>query len=904
MLARLLDLRPGEARRVFPMFALLGLVIATSYVLKPVRSALFLSQFGAERLPYVYILVALVLGVVATLFARFAQNVDLPRLFSGLAALFALNLAVFWLLVVTDSRFVGYSFYVWVSIFTALMPSLFWLLANYVFYANEGRRLFPLVMAGGLLGSIVGGALTSISVGTVGTPGLLLGAAGLLVGAAVLVRRIAGRERDRINERGADLVRQERRRPEPARESPLRGIARSRHLSMIAGLVLVTGITSILVDYQFNSVVEHAFETRDELTAFFGGFFALINVAAFFVQLFLAGRILSSLGVAVGLVILPLGLGLSSLAFVLFPSLLTAALVKAVDDGTSNSLNRASVEVLYLPVPLAAKNRLKAWIDMFVERVSRGVSGLLILGATSLLALGVRELSIAVLLLLVPWILLVLALRKEYVATFQRSLARRDIEDLAASLGDPESLEVFRQVLAGEDGKQIRYALELLQGTEDPVLLDEVSRLTSHDSSPVRSAALRVLRSAASPAAPVDLAVRVRDEDAEVAAEALALWLQRDPSRGEEAFAALVAGGDAARTFSVLSRLEATEALLPPALLERIVGENRESESPVHRKLAARAIAFLPPDPALERHLLSLLRDSEIEVARAAAASAGAHRSEEVFSELVRGLGRRPLRLQSRSTLARFGGDAIDDLERLFRDESLPAEVRVALPGAVAAILDQRSVEALLRTLPDTDRRFHYQAIKSLSRLRSRAPSLRFPRAPVERLLEHESAASIELARHAETLSTRAPSKGAFRLLGQVLDERIDFARERIFRLLGLIYPQSEIAGLWIRIVSGRPTVRAAALEYMANLMSRRHRATVMPAIESTGYAGSKRGAVEASLARLARVEDTWLAACALAAIGELRVASLTAVLESALTHRDRVVREVAERALEATSGP
>jgi ATP/ADP translocase len=886
------------------MFALLGLIIATSYVLKPVRSALFLSQFGAERLPYVYILVALVLGVVATIFARWAPRLNLPQLFAGLAAFFAASLALFWLLVLTEWRWVGYSFYVWVSIFTALMPSLFWLLANYVFYANEGRRLFPVVMAGGLFGSIVGGALTTLSVKTVGTPGLLLGAAALLVGVAFLVRYIARRERDRMNERRADLTQKERSRTELDGESPLRGIARSRHLSLIAALVLVTGITSILVDYQFNSVVEDAFGTRDDLTAFFGGFFAVINVAAFFLQLFLAGRILSSFGVAFGLLVLPLGLGLSSLAFAVAPSLLTAVIFKAVDDGTSNSLNRASIEVLYLPVALAVKNRLKAWIDMFVERVSRGVSGLLILGATSLFALEVRELSIVVLILLVPWVALVILLRKEYVETFKRSLARRDIEDLASSLGDPASLDVFRQALSGADRKQTLYALELLRGTEDPGLLGDVARLTSHDSALVRSAALRVLRSASDPAIEIDFSERVRDDEAEVAAEALALWLRLDPSRGEAAFAVLVEDGDAERTTAVLTRLEGTEGLLPPSLLEKLVNENRASESSQNRKLAARAIGFLPREPALEQHLVSLLHDREIDVARAAAASAGEHRSNEMFSELVRALGRRPLRAQSRQTLARFGGDAIEELERLARDESLPVEVRVALPGTLAAIFDQRSVEALFRALPDADRRFHYQAIKSLSRLRSRAPSLRFPRAAVERLLEHESAGSIELSRHVETLSRSSPKRGAHHLLLQVLRERVDFAHERIFRLLGLIYPQGEIAALWVRIVSGRPAVRAAALEYLANLMSRRHRSSVLPAIEARSYAGARRGGVEASLGKLARVEDTWLAACAIAAIGELRLRSLVPVLDAARTHHDRVVRDVAERALETTSAP
>ncbi len=79
------------------MFALLGLIIATNYVLKPVRSALFLSQFGSSLLPYVYILVAVVLGFVAAAVARFRHSGDIPRFIVRLSCFFSFNLLLFWL---------------------------------------------------------------------------------------------------------------------------------------------------------------------------------------------------------------------------------------------------------------------------------------------------------------------------------------------------------------------------------------------------------------------------------------------------------------------------------------------------------------------------------------------------------------------------------------------------------------------------------------------------------------------------------------------------------------------------------------------------------------------------------------------------------------------------------------
>lgn len=904
-LSRIVDVRPGEGPRVLRMFALLGLIIATNYVLKPVRSALFLSQFGSSLLPYVYILVAVVLGFVAAAFARFGPRADLPRFIVGLSCFFSFNLLLFWLAAVSGWRFTGFVFYVWVSIVIALLPSVFWLLANYIFYAHEGRRLFPVVMAGGLSGSILGGGATSLLVPVVGTTGMMLAAGALLLLIALLARVTASRERERMSERRADLRRQERSRTSPSDESPYRLLARSRYLTMLAALVILTSLVSTLVDYQFNSVVEKSFATEDALTRFFGAFFAAINVLAFVLQLALAGRLLSRLGVGAGLMVLPLGLLTSSFSFVLFPSLVTAALLKTADDGLSNSMNRAGLEVLYLPLSLSVKNRLKIWIDLFVERVSRGLGGLIILGATAVGSLTAPELGYAVLVLLVPWILLVLSLRREYVATLRTSLARRDISDLDSALRDPASRGVFRQILTGNDAREIAYALSLVQGIRDPEILEEVSRLASHESPPVRAAALRVLQAAPEPGRIADIEKRVTDEDPVAGAEALALWLRVEPEKAREAFERLVEEGDVLRIAAGLDCLEG-KLILPDAALASVVARYRASSSPAERRLAAKALGFLPPDAEAEGLLLALLEDPDVEVARAAALSAGRHPSEGVFNALVRMLARRPLRAQIRRSIARFGPESVPKLQESLRDPRLHPAARRAIPRAIAEIEDPQSVEALFRSLPAEDPRLHYQGIKGLARLRAYGQSLRFPRSEADRLLRYERDFLLDLARLEASLSRPRVVAESHRLLVQVLDERIEYTRERIFRLLGLTYRQEEIANLWNRIVSGPPSVKAAALEYLANLLSRTHRGTLFPVIEQTTRLeafGVKPGAdlatvsFEEALKRLSASGDYWIAACAVTVVGELGLIALMPQIESLRDHPGAIVREAAVRA-------
>jgi AAA family ATP:ADP antiporter len=907
LLAKAVDVAPDERRRVGGMFALLGLVITTSFILKPVRSSLFLSQFGSERLPYVYMLVALVLGLVAALFARWAPRVNQTRLFEAAAYVFASNLVVFWILLVFDWRWTGFAFYVWVSVFTALMPSLFWLLANYVFYANEGRRLFPVVMAGGLLGSIAGGALTSILVRVIRTEGLVLSAAVVLLGVAVLIRRTAACERERISERRSELSRRTRERGLGDHKTAWSIVTDSRYLSMLAALILITSVISTMIDFQFNTLVERSFDSRDALTEFFGTFFAAINVVAFVLQLVVTGRLLNRLGVGIGLVMLPLALLTSSISFILFPSLVAVSLLKAADEGLSNSVNRASVEVLYLPISLAVKNRIKAWLDMFVERVSRGLSGLLLLLLSSVFATPVVAVSVLVVVLLIPWIALVGLLQRAYLETFRESLARRDLSDLASRLSDPASLSVFGQILASHDERQITYALDLLHATSDPTLLEHVRRLSGHENPSVRTAALRLLRASPEASPLENLEARIHDEDTSARAEALALSMRVDPEASRTYLQPLIEADDAETLIAILQCLEGSRDL-PLEIVETLVEKYRRSDEPTARHLAATALGFLPPDAPATRYLVDLVEDDDIETARAAAESAGKLRMKDTLPRLVQQLGRRSMRASIRKAVARFGPDGLEALTRVLRDEDAPLDLRVSIPRAMAEIEDQGAVEALFEVLPHDDRRLHYQSVKALSKLRSRFSALRFHGRDIDRVLDHETREMTEFSRLRQALETSRRDVESLRLLARVLEERVEFARERIFRLLGLEYPHEEIAGAWNRIVYGRPSVRAGALEFLSQILSKRHRVSVFPLLESADWkevtrrshteVGRNPARLSEALRRLITLRDDWVVACAVTVARDVDRTSLKAALAGMREHPSSLVREVVDKAL------
>ncbi|HEX9670643.1 MAG TPA: hypothetical protein VGC93_14315, partial [Thermoanaerobaculia bacterium] len=81
------DVRPGEGPLCWLLFAMHFLVLAFQYASKSVRQATYVDALGADQLPYVYLLIALVSYPVLRLYGRLVDAFEQRRLIavSGLA---------------------------------------------------------------------------------------------------------------------------------------------------------------------------------------------------------------------------------------------------------------------------------------------------------------------------------------------------------------------------------------------------------------------------------------------------------------------------------------------------------------------------------------------------------------------------------------------------------------------------------------------------------------------------------------------------------------------------------------------------------------------------------------------------------------------------------------------------
>jgi AAA family ATP:ADP antiporter len=185
---------------------------------------------------------------------------------------------------------------------------------------------------------------------------------------------------------------------------------------LIAGLLLLVQLVSPLIDYQFLNTIEGIYPEREARTAFLSLFFGGLGVISIGINLIITPLVHRVFGAVGGLLIQPLMVSLFSWCFLFQTSLFFGGAIKISDRGLAYSINRASKELLYIPVDPVIIYQAKAWIDMFGYRFFKIFGSILILLFTQWLpiTLSVSQLSWFVISICAIWIGLILVLRLEY----------------------------------------------------------------------------------------------------------------------------------------------------------------------------------------------------------------------------------------------------------------------------------------------------------------------------------------------------------------------------------------------------------------------------------------------------------------------------------------------------------
>jgi len=624
------------------LVSLFFFIIAANNLIKIVRDSLFLSRFPITQLPYVYLMVALLASLIIAVYTRYTSRLPLYSLILRSNAFIVSNVIVFWfLLTFFDFGWVFYAFYIWSAIVGAVAVAQFWGLANETFTSREGKRLFGIVAAGGTLGGILGGFGARWAVQNfLGTNQLLWVIAALFIGAlgvACLAGRNQRKETSSVNQR-----RPSRRDSKISESAGAFGLIReSRYLQMIAGLIFVSIIVSTLIDFQFKAAAKEAYVTRDALTGFFGSFYAWLNVITLFAQVFLSGRLLSIVGLAPSLLLLPLVLSLGSLGVLVWPGLMAATGARLADGALRTGVHRSALEILYLPVPAAVKKKVKTLLDVVVERLGDATAGLAVLFYTIfLMGSDFSTLSYFSNAVILVWIGLIWIVRGGYLDALRRGLESRSIslEGEEIDYADNRTIEAVLENLQKEGEQAVLFGLDLAEKLNPEVIVPRLPRsLLRHSSPMVRTRALKLFVSHPDPAILKEIQQLLEDENTQVQAEAVNAVCA---IRKEDAVPVMTPYLESSDPRVQRSAVECMLHYGDPEIREvalttfRKMVNNRTPEGESGRIEAARLMGEVD-DPEFPDHLTRLIgEDLSYQVIREAMAAA----SKRKYSTLVREL--------------------------------------------------------------------------------------------------------------------------------------------------------------------------------------------------------------------------------------------------------------------------
>jgi AAA family ATP:ADP antiporter len=365
LIGRVALVEKHEMPAVIAAFLLFFFVLGGYFCVRPVRETVG-TILGRDRVAHLYLWTWVgsiaIIPIFGWLVGRLKRSVFLPLIYGFVAV----SLATIGIVLRANERSiaVGQFFYVFISILSLFLTSVFWAFLLELFDSGQAKRLFGVIAAGGTAGALAGPGITYLTVSRFGNSGVLFVGAAMFVVAIICQRallRIWNARRD------ADQV------DRPIGGNPFAGfliVLRSPYLLAIALFVVLLASANTFLYFEQLRVVAITFAKTQDRTRVFAGLDWIVQGLTIICQLFLTGRIASRLGLSVLLAIVPaiMIFGFLSLAVVgTFAVLAVVIILRRVGE---YALVRPGREILFSRVDNETKYKAKNVIDVPIYRAS------------------------------------------------------------------------------------------------------------------------------------------------------------------------------------------------------------------------------------------------------------------------------------------------------------------------------------------------------------------------------------------------------------------------------------------------------------------------------------------------------------------------------------------------------
>lgn len=367
-----LMIRQGEGSLILHLAGLAMLVGGGLAIGRGSSDALFFKRFGTQYLPHMFFATSFLLVLASLVYAQVADKWRPGKVLLAMAVAISGLLIANWLLM----QF-GASPYAFVAYFLIYAVASEILLVHFSYYAGnffdvrQAKRLSPLVNAAARLGAVIGGLMLGGLVQIWPATSLALVWVGslLLIVATVLwkARRSEGilsGPKIRSGQRGHGML------------NALFFARRSKLLRITALGTFLLIILVSLQDYIVATLLTRHFEREEDLTAFFGLFFAFSNALVLVLQMGVTSRLLQRFGLRAVNMIFPWSTLISFWLLAWSPGIVTATLARFNYMGMLPAFRIPAANLFYKALPAYMRGRARALMLGLVLPAGLAVAGL------------------------------------------------------------------------------------------------------------------------------------------------------------------------------------------------------------------------------------------------------------------------------------------------------------------------------------------------------------------------------------------------------------------------------------------------------------------------------------------------------------------------------------------------
>ncbi|RLB49460.1 MAG: hypothetical protein DRJ42_20935, partial [Deltaproteobacteria bacterium] len=265
-------------------------------------------------------------------------------------------------------------------------------------------------------------------------------------------------------------------------------------------------------------------------------------------------------------------------------------------------------------------------------------------------------------------------------------------------------------------------------------------------------------------------------------------------------------------------------------------------------------------------------------------------------------------------TLVGLGETALGMLDGTLADEGEDLRVRLQIPKTIARFAPPSAARILVHQLAAVrNGAVRYRVLRALNRLVADNPTLKLDRPSIKAALERELRAAYRfldwrLALERDGGRNAGPGSTVHGLLVKMLRDKHENARERIFRLLGVLHPHQDVQTIFRGLGSSRADVSASSQELLESFVAPNLREAVsgliddIPDAQRLRSAGALHTPTNPSYVDLLRellgADSDSLRSLAVYHIAELRLSELKPTVEALEPKPDSLLATVVRNAV------